>query len=146
MFAQRLRSFKISFKVFPFDACRLSQSIRQNGLAEYGIPASIRFDRIAVSNILDVNYVGLQAVLTHWAPLLAKNSTAVIVGYFMNWSVRQEDGRAGGAGSSVCANLAGHMMNKIKVSKQLWKLYFVNTLPIKATVDKDKMRNPGTYT
>ena len=123
MFAQRLRSFKISFKVFPFEACRLSQSIRQNGLAKYGIPASIRFDRIAVSNILDVNYLGLQAVLTHWAPLLAKSSTAVIVGYFMNWAARQEDGRACGAGSFVCENLVGRMMNKIKVSKQLCKSF-----------------------
>jgi len=122
MFAQRLRSLKISFKVFPFDAGSLSQSIRQNKLAEYGIPASINFDRIVVSNILDANYIGLRGVLSHWAPLLAKSSNAAIVGYFMNWVTRQEDGRAEGAGNSVRKALTRRMMDKIKV--------------------KDKLRNP----
>ncbi|KAF8800717.1 hypothetical protein BYT27DRAFT_7199539 [Phlegmacium glaucopus] len=99
MFTHRLRNFKINFKVFPCEACQLSKRIRQNLLAECGIPASIRFDRIDVSNILDANYVGLRGVLTHWAPLLAESSTAVIVGYFMNWVARQEDGLASGASS-----------------------------------------------
>ena len=115
MFAQRLRSLKISFKVFSFDAGSLSQSVRQNKLAEHGIPASINFDRIVVSNILDVNYVGLRGVLSHWAPLLAKSSNAAIVGYFMNWVARQEDGRVEGAGDSVGENLTRRMMDKIKV-------------------------------
>ena len=114
MFAQRLRNFKISFKVFPFEACQLSKSIRRNEFVEYGIPASIGFDRIVVSNILDANYIGLRDVLTHWAPLLAKSSTAVIVGYFMNWVARQEDGRAEGAGNIVLNGLTNRMVKKIK--------------------------------
>lgn len=119
MFTRRLRNFKISFKVFSFEACLLSESIRQNDLIGYGIPASIGFDRIAVSNILDANYVGLRDVLTHWAPLLAKSSTAVIVGYFMNWIARQEDGRALGAGSFAFKNLTKLMINKIRVRKAI---------------------------
>jgi len=92
MFTHRLRTFKINFKVFPFDACHLSEDIRQNALAEYAIPALIRFDRIAVSNILDVEYVGLGDVLINWAPLLAERITVVIVGYFMNGVGQQKDG------------------------------------------------------
>ena len=116
-FTHRLRNFKISFKVFPLEACQLSKSIRRNEFVEYGIPASIGFDRIAVSNILDANYVGLRGVLTHWAPLLAKSSTAVIVGYFMNWVARQEDGRAEGAGNFVLNDLTTRLMNKIMVRR-----------------------------
>ena len=115
MFCQRLRKFKISFKVFPLESCHLSESIRRNELQEYGIPASIGFDRIAVSNILDANYVGLRGVLTSWAPLLARNGTAAIVGYFMNWVARQEDGRVEGAGSFTFKNLIGRMMDRIMV-------------------------------
>jgi hypothetical protein len=141
MFAQRLRSLKISFKVFPFDAGSLSQSVRQNKLAEYGIPASINFDRIVVSNILDVNYVGLRGVLSHWAPLLAKGSNAAIVGYFMNWVARQEDGRAEGADDSVGKNLARRMMAKIKVRERPMFFFHILTPPNKV---KNELRNPGT--
>ena len=116
MFAQRLRNFKISFKLFPFESCQLSKSIRQNELEEYGLPLSIGFDRIAVSNILDANYVGLRGVLTHWAPLLAKSSAAAIVGYFMNWVAKQEDGRADGF---ALKKLTGRMMDKIMVRKAI---------------------------
>lgn len=117
MFARRLRNFKISFKVLSFDACQLSKGIRKNVFAELGIPKSIRFDRIAVSNILDANYVGLRGVLTHWAPLLAETRTAVIVGYFMNWVARQEDGRASAAGSSVVEKITKCLMHYHKVRK-----------------------------
>lgn len=119
MFSQRLRNFKISFKVFPFESCHLSKSIRLNEFVDYGLPASIVFDRIVVSNILDTNYVGLRGVLTHWAPLLARNSTAAIVGYFMNWVAQQEDGRVEGAGTFTFKNLIGRMMDKIMVSHRL---------------------------
>lgn len=115
MFSRRLRKFKISFKVFPLESCHLSESIRLNELVEYGIPASIGFDRIVVSNILDANYVGLRDVLTNWAPLLARNSTAAIVGYFMNWVAQQEDGRVEGASRLTLKNLIDRMIDRIKV-------------------------------
>jgi len=142
MFAQRLRNFKISFKVLPFEACQLSKGIRQNILAGCGIPASIRFDRIAVSNILDANYVGLRDVLTHWAPLLAESRTSAIVGYFMNWITRQEDGRAAGAGSYVVRNITRRLMDKIKVRKRQTVLFRKNNLRL--LKDKNNMQNSGT--
>ena len=122
MFAQRLRDFKIRFKIFPLDATQLSQWMRQNVFAEYGVPASIRFDRIAVSNILDVNYIGLRGVLTHWAPLLAENNKAAIVGYFMNWFARQEDGRVAGASPFVVENIMKGMMDKMNVKGMVDKM------------------------
>ena len=105
--------------MFPFEACKLSEAIRENLFAEYGIPASTRFDRIAVSNILDANYVGMRGVLTHWAPLLAESSTAVIVGYFMNWVALQEDGRVAGADESVATKIIKCLMDRIKVGERL---------------------------
>ena len=54
-------------------------------------------------------------------PLLAKSSTTVIVGYFMNWVARQEDGRAEGVGSLVFENLTKRMMSKIMVRKAIIK-------------------------
>ncbi|KDR68208.1 hypothetical protein GALMADRAFT_1354647 [Galerina marginata CBS 339.88] len=92
-FSRRLRQFKISAKIFSFEACGLSKLIRDGELTDYGVPASISFDRIEVSNILDANYVGIRAVLTYWAPLLADTRFAVIIGYFMNWTMLQKDGR-----------------------------------------------------
>lgn len=68
--------------------------IRGNLLSGYGILPSSRFDRIEVSNILDVNYVGIRGVLTNWGPLLQESPAATIVGYFMNWTVLEEDGDA----------------------------------------------------
>jgi len=68
--------------------------ISEGVLSSFGIPASVRFDRIDVSNILDVNYVGINDVLTHWGPLLKDSRTAALVGYFMNWTFVQPDGSA----------------------------------------------------
>lgn len=119
LFSQRLRTFKISFAVFPFDACSLSEGISVDQFAEYGIPPSIRFDRIAVSNILDVNYVGLRDVLTHWAPFLSESRSAVVVGYFMNWVAQQADGRAAGASRFDMKNITKRLLDKTKVKDKI---------------------------
>lgn len=115
MFAQRLRQFHIAFKILSSEACELSNGIRDNIFIPLGIPASIRFDRIEVSNILDANYVGIHGVLNHWAPLLAETSTAVIFGYFMNWFVLQEDGRVLQAGETATRRVLPRLMKRIKV-------------------------------
>lgn len=95
----------------------LSRTILDNELISYGIPASIRFDRIEVSNIMDDNYVGIDGVLTAWAPLLAENRCATILGYFMNWvPLWQPDGHASSAGKGVCEELLGRLVNEGKVS------------------------------
>jgi hypothetical protein len=117
LFAERIQRFPISFKVLCFDASILSRTILDNELISYGIPASIRFDRIEVSNIMDDNYVGIDGVLTAWAPLLAENRCATILGYFMNWvPLWQPDGHASNAGEGVCRELFGRLVNKGKVS------------------------------
>jgi hypothetical protein len=117
LFAERIQLFHISFKVFSFEATMLSHAILDNGLVSYGLPASIRFDRIEVSNILDDNYVGIDGVLTAWAPLLAENNFATIVGYFMNWTALwQPDGHASNAGEHVCKELLGRLIKEGKVS------------------------------
>ncbi|OJA20158.1 hypothetical protein AZE42_11951 [Rhizopogon vesiculosus] len=98
-FARRLREFRISFRVVTTEASHLSSIIRKDILSPFGIPASVRFDRIDVSNILDDNYVGIEDVLTHWGPLLKDRRTATLVGYFMNWGFFQPNGDAKFAGS-----------------------------------------------
>jgi hypothetical protein len=116
-FAKRIRRHNISFHITSFDARALSRGIRDDILSINGIPASVRFDRIEVSNILDANYVGIEGVLSEWAPLLKNSRNAAIVGYFMNWIIMQEDGRASSAGSKVVKKLLGRLMEEGRVSE-----------------------------
>ena len=117
-FSRRLRQFQIAFKVYCAEACQLSLSIQDNILSEHGLPASIRFDRIEVSNILDANYIGMRAVLTHWEPLLVDTGSAAIVGYFMNWPAAQRGGKASEAGHNIMQKLIGQAMERRKVRKE----------------------------
>jgi hypothetical protein len=75
----------------------------------------VRFDRIQVSNILDANYIGIEGVLSEWAPFLKNSRTAVIVGYFMNWITIQKDGRALSAGPKVMKKLLDRVMEEGRV-------------------------------
>lgn len=115
-FARRVRQFPISFYVYCSEACNLSRGIQDGLLSSTGVPASIRFDRIEVSNILDANYVGMSGVLTHWAPLLAESRTAAIVGYFMNWPAIQPDGSVTAAPQTVRRRILHQVMEKRIVS------------------------------
>lgn len=99
------------------DARVLSRGIKENDLSINGIPASVRFDRIQVSNILDAYYVGIDGVLRDWAPLLKDSDTATIVGYFMNWIFIQEDGRATSAGPQTMDRLIHRLMKEGRVSE-----------------------------
>jgi hypothetical protein len=110
-FADRLARFQISFKFFVMDARDLSSSIRDNLWSEVDIPRSIRFDRIAVSNIIDKDYVGLRETLESWAPLLAETKYATIVGYLMNWFMSQRDGKCEGAGKAALKKVSSKMMD-----------------------------------
>jgi hypothetical protein len=101
MFAQRLREFSISFKLYSAEACELALKIKSGALAKLGLPPTVRFDRIHVSNILDVQYVGIDAVLTTWGPLLSTSRFATIVGYFMNWLLLEKDGDPNLCGEEV---------------------------------------------
>ncbi|THU96978.1 hypothetical protein K435DRAFT_722257 [Dendrothele bispora CBS 962.96] len=85
-FVNRLRSFNMTISLSDKDAVDLASLIRNDEIA--GVPSSITFDRIEVSNIVDVEYVGLEKVLEAWGPMLKdkqENKHAVLVGLFMNW-------------------------------------------------------------
>jgi hypothetical protein len=116
-FTERIRGHNISFHITSFDARELSRGIRDDILSVNGIPSSVRFDRIEVSNILDANYVGVECVLREWAPLLKSSHTAAIVGYFMNWIVMQQDGRALSAGPKVFKKLIKRLVEEGRVSE-----------------------------
>lgn len=83
------------------DATELARITRDGLMARYGLPPSVRFDRVFVSNIFDQIYVGLQRVLESWAPLLSKTASAAIVGYLMNWFTLVPDGEPQGAAWST---------------------------------------------
>jgi hypothetical protein len=117
LFVERIQQFHISFKVLCFEAGMLSQVILDNELAPYGIPASIRFDRIEVSNVMDSNYVGINGVLTSWAPLLGGSNYATILGYFMNWTqLCQPDGSALNADRYIIKELLNSLVQKGRVT------------------------------
>jgi hypothetical protein len=90
-FARRLSKFHISFKILNRDMITLSDDIRNGELKEMELPAAIRFDRIEVSNTMDVEYVGISRIVEKWGPLLKRSPTATLLGYFMNWESKQAD-------------------------------------------------------
>jgi len=115
-FHRRLRRFPVSFNVYSLDAASaLPQGIRDGVFTTQGVPATIRFDRIEVSNILDANYVGVRGVLTSWGPLLADGGFAAVVGYFMNWVAIQEDGDAARGDRSVVKALMMTLARRLMV-------------------------------
>jgi hypothetical protein len=90
-FARRLSKFHISFKILNGDMISLSDSIRNGELERMGLPAATRFDRVDVSNTMDVEYVGISRIVEKWGPLLKRAPTATLLGYFMNWNTKQAD-------------------------------------------------------
>ena len=82
--------------MFRSDAGELSKMMRSGALSPYGVPATTRFDRIDVSNIIDIEYMGILRVLSDWGPLLSSdtNKHASLVGYSMNWAAHQQGAKA----------------------------------------------------
>ncbi|TFK46609.1 hypothetical protein OE88DRAFT_1667211 [Heliocybe sulcata] len=114
-FARRLRRFKVNFHVYNDDVRDLSDNLKAGALARSGIPASVHFDRIDVSNIMDVEYVGIQRVLEDWSPLLRQNKTATLTGYFMNWTKHQKGGDPVSAGEHVVTRLTKRLLESHRV-------------------------------
>ncbi|EPQ57737.1 hypothetical protein GLOTRDRAFT_35487 [Gloeophyllum trabeum ATCC 11539] len=104
-FARRLRQFNISFHVFNRDVRELAENIRSGALASSGMLPCTSFDRIEVSNIMDIEYVGVRRALEDWGPLLRDNKTSAIIAYFMNWRTRQKGGDPATAGEHVILSL-----------------------------------------
>ena len=84
--AKRMKSLSISFHLTQTPAQQLFQHLQEGKLSKNGLPPTVKFDRIDLSNILDDDYVGVEPLLTEWKPFLADTKHAAIVGYFMNWS------------------------------------------------------------
>ncbi|KAF9225919.1 hypothetical protein BS17DRAFT_777877 [Gyrodon lividus] len=118
-FARRIREHRISFHVFNSDACALAEEVGKGTYLAYGIPSTVRFDRIDVSNIMDPNHVGTQLVLNMWGPLLAKSDNSAFIGYFMNWMAYVEKGRAIDASSAVMRNILDMMIKNKRVQPGL---------------------------
>ncbi|KAH8089940.1 hypothetical protein BXZ70DRAFT_899118 [Cristinia sonorae] len=115
-FAERLRTFDVSFHIFNFDASDLATRITSNSLSDHGIPPSIRFDRIDVSNIVDFEYLGIPRVLSDWEPFLALTKDATLIAYFMNWVNRQKGGDINSVDRNVIASIASKMLKAGRVS------------------------------
>lgn len=113
-FAKRLDRFHISFKFFNEDASTLAASIHSNSLSELGLPSSTRFDRIAVSNIIDSSYAGLTRVLSDWGPLLSKEDPrASLLAYSLNWPMQHAGAQPGKNAFSKCMDLM-QRLGKVK--------------------------------
>ncbi|TCD70997.1 hypothetical protein EIP91_000495 [Steccherinum ochraceum] len=100
-FAQRIKKFNITFHVSDFDASALAPKLSSGYFQDMGIPPSVRFDRVDVSNIVDVEYIGIPKVLDTWGPLLSSSPSATLVAYFMNWIIRQPGGNVDDADRSI---------------------------------------------
>lgn len=116
-FHRRLRQFNISFKITSFGAPHLAKALLSpdKPLVEFGLPSSIRFDRIMVSNIFDEAYVGLKEALVRWSPFLSARPQAILVGYFLDWFTSQRNGRIEGAPKALEDRLLRQLSPRHKV-------------------------------
>lgn len=88
MFSSRIKRFRIKFHMLDRDARALAKDLHSGVLESQGLPKSIRFDRIDVSNVIDNYYIGLPNVLSDWGPFLSgTNPCATLLGYSMNWEL-----------------------------------------------------------
>ncbi|RDB18739.1 hypothetical protein Hypma_014684 [Hypsizygus marmoreus] len=111
-FVERLRTLRVHFRLFSQDASVLSEQIQSGKLAKYGVPSTTKFDRIHVSNIIDVEYAGIPRVLADWNPLLRDSSHATILGYFMNWPLRQKFSNPSSADEHTNSRLTDVLMKQ----------------------------------
>lgn len=100
-FSDRLKQWPIHFKFFETGASELAQRISSGSLVGKGLPPTVKFDRIKVSNLVDDNYIGIKDVLAKWGPLLATGEYSAIIGYFTNWVLSQPRGRLLRGGSDA---------------------------------------------
>ena len=108
-FATRLRKFNVNIRMSAMDACDLVTELGEtlNG------QEPLYLDRIEVSNITDIEYVGLRRVLSDWAPLLnPANPHSTLVGLFLNWHAVEPGAQAESAGKPEIARLIMNAVNK----------------------------------
>lgn len=56
-----------------------------------GFPLTLRVDGIEVLNIIDIQYIGIDGILTTWGAFLSNGRFTTIVGCFMNWFASGEE-------------------------------------------------------
>ncbi|ESK89124.1 hypothetical protein Moror_5297 [Moniliophthora roreri MCA 2997] len=79
-------------------------------------PHLCRFDRVEVSNIMDLEYVGVASVLTKWGPMLDREQPdSTLIGSFINWAYRTPGARA----SSTVSLVAPCMKHLLTVRPEL---------------------------
>lgn len=93
------------------DAKNIPGILTSGELSTVGLSPEVRFDRIAASNILDKNYMGLKGVLTSLGPLLVKSPHSTLVGYSLNWDQDQKDGQLSGASQAKVRQAMSHVQN-----------------------------------
>ncbi|KAH6906690.1 hypothetical protein BKA70DRAFT_395752 [Coprinopsis sp. MPI-PUGE-AT-0042] len=91
------------------DAKHLPDLLTVGELSVVGLSPEVRFDRIAASNILDKNYMGLKGVLTSLGPLLARSPHSTLVGYSLNWDQDQKDAQLKGASQAKVSQAMTHV-------------------------------------
>ncbi|GJE94086.1 DUF4470 domain-containing protein [Phanerochaete sordida] len=94
-FAERLERMDINIKITDKHALDLATSLRRGDFVSIGLPASTRFDRIDVSNIVDQDYIGVPPILEAWGEFLKRDDGAAIIGHLMNWPLREPTAEPG---------------------------------------------------
>ncbi|ORY90149.1 hypothetical protein BCR35DRAFT_343644 [Leucosporidium creatinivorum] len=106
--AARLRRFKVSLHLTNSDMLQLSKDINKGDYKKNGLLPTTEFDRVEVSNTIDIEYLGVRKVLESWGTKLKKeNPHATLFAYSMNWSVT-----ANGAAADD-PNAIGHLMSRL---------------------------------
>lgn len=115
-FAERIKKFRLSFRMFDQDARELAKKLRLGAYEAQSLSKNISFDRIDVSNIIDMEYVGIANVLADWTPLLNKtNRYSTMIGYSMNWVPKQHNSDPG-SNEAVLGKLAAQLLAMGKVN------------------------------
>lgn len=122
-FVDRLIDLKISIKLFNEDTVKLAETISKNDLLSLDLPSNVRFDRIEVSNIMDLEYVGIPGVIDAWGGLLKRTRDATLVGYFMNWAHHQPGGQPGLGGDTRKLTDKLVKAGRVSVSHWLWSTF-----------------------
>ncbi|GJE94082.1 zf-MYND and DUF4470 domain-containing protein [Phanerochaete sordida] len=91
-FADRLARYDVSFTISTADPTELAPLIRLGMLADIGVPATIRFDRIDAASFADRNREGAADVLGAWGRFLRNDTQATLLAQFVDWPMFAEGG------------------------------------------------------
>ena len=73
------------------DAIALARVITSNGMSTHGISPTLRFDRIDVSTLGDIDNGGMSRILDAWGPFLKRTPKATLLAYFVSWTQYEND-------------------------------------------------------